>query len=289
MGGFPSSSTNKLTRCHYILRVPCGFFPYDCTSHVTSKETLSSHMGCPAHPSGSWLHYAARQAGMKEPMLLKRGIIAGLIRACRDQCCCQCAFWGQETAWLPVTIHPCSLDQSSGNANLLTLTAAGSPRGMLCRASFSFHRYHLKMTPQVLPVPYSRLFWESISAGSAVQLSQLPYGWTKLALLRRVWRNTTDVTSWKVLLYQSRNNSLQLWNPQAPRETPMLLPCFHKNIFLVFPEILIHYLSKILWLFLRTWPAVFPSGSLLTIMSFSVHIQLDTLQLCAFQWLPNVH
>lgn len=43
------------------LKVTSGFSPHDCTSHLTSRETsLSSHMGCPAHPSGRLLHYVAR-------------------------------------------------------------------------------------------------------------------------------------------------------------------------------------------------------------------------------------
>lgn len=157
-------------------------------------DSLSSRMDCPAHPSGSWLNYAARQAGIKEPTLLKRGIIAGLIRACHAQCCCQCALWGtgdrvaashklHQQPWSvpwkckPPVPHGCRF--TTGNAMVL-----------LCRASCTFHKNHLKMTPQVLSVPYSRFFWESISVGSAVRSSQLPYGWTKLAILTRVWRNT---------------------------------------------------------------------------------------------------
>lgn len=177
------------------------------------QRRLSSHMGCPAHPSGRWPYYAARQAGMKEPMLLKRG--DGRFTFPED--------WSGPLVWLVTCSHPISRppkgtlaaalsmagsDQPSGNVNLLSPTATGSPRGLLCCASCSFHRYHLKMTPQVLSVPYSRFFWESISAGNAVQSFQLPYGWTKLALFSRIWRNTTDFTSWKLLLYQSRSNSL---------------------------------------------------------------------------------
>lgn len=273
-----------------MLRVPCGFLLYDCTSHVTSKETFFPHTWSAQH-----IQQAAdliRQQGKQEwknPCCWEAGSSLGWAEPAMLNAAASVPFGGQETGWLQVTSHTSSPDQSSGNVNLPSHMAADSPQELLCPASRSFHRYQLKMTPRVLSVPYSRFFWESISAGSAVQLSQLPYGWTKMALFRRIWRSTTDFTSWKVLLYQSCSNSLQLWNPQTPQQTSMFLPCFHKNIFLVFPEILIHYLSKILWLFLRTWPAVFPSGSLLTIMSFSVHIQLDPLQLCAFQWLPNVH
>lgn len=223
---------------------------------------------------------------MKEPMLLKGGIIAGLFRACHAQCCWQCAFWG--------TGDRVAANQKPHQQPRSVLWKCKPPVPGDCRFTMGAALLCQLLFPQAPsqndPTGLIRtFFWEIISAGNAAQSSQLPYGWTKLALFRRVWRNTTDFTSWKVLLYLWCSNSLQLWNPQMPQQTSTFLPCFHKNIFLVFPEILIHYLSKILWLFLKTWPAVFPSGSLLTIMSFSVHIQQDTSQLCAFQWLPNVH
>lgn len=98
-------------------------------------DSLSSHMGCPPHPSDRWLNYAARQAGMKEPMLLKRG--DGRFTFPED--------WSGPLVWLVTCSHPISCplkgtlaaalsmagsDQPSGNVNLLAPTATGSPRGL---------------------------------------------------------------------------------------------------------------------------------------------------------------
>lgn len=92
---------------------------------------------------------------MKEPMLLKGGIIAGLFRACHAQCCWQCAFWGTGDRVAANQKPHQQPHQSFGNVNLLSQGTAGLPWGLLCCASCSFHRHHLKMTPQALSGPFS--------------------------------------------------------------------------------------------------------------------------------------
>ena len=268
--------------------MPSGSFPPDCKSHLTSGETsLSSHTGWPAHLSGSWLHYVARQAGIKEPMLLRRVIITRLHRAHPAWCCCWRAprGTGERVAashkshqqpcpvpWKPKPLFPRSCEFALGDA-----TQAASQRQLLFQCVLS------QSDPGGFINVLWRFVWESISAGWAVHSFQFPHGWTKLASFRWVWRNTTDFTSPEVF----QCNSTHLWDPQIPLQRSTSPPYICKqNFFLIFPEILLRYLTEISWLFLRTWPAAFPPGSLLTITS-SVHIQLDALQRSAFQWLPN--
>lgn len=180
-----------------------GEVPWECplgsslmtvVSFNLGETSLSSHVDCPAHLSGSWLHYPARQAGIKEPMLLKWVIVAGLP--------CMMLLRGRERGWLQVTSHTSSPAQSPGKVNHPSHVAARSPWVMpcrlLCNGSCFFDTYRLKVTPQVLTVSYRRFLWEITSVGRAVHSSQLPYGRTKLASFRNQ-RNTTDFTSPEVL------------------------------------------------------------------------------------------
>lgn len=137
MGGFPLSSINKhrtRTMTLYLLErcLESSLWVFSLWLYLSCHlkgDSLSLHVGCPACPSGSEPNYAARQAGMREPMLLEGGINAGLIRACNAQWQCQCALWGTGEGWLHVTNHTSSPDQSSGNVNLLSHVAAGSTWG----------------------------------------------------------------------------------------------------------------------------------------------------------------
>lgn len=92
----------------------------------------------------------------------------------------------------------------------------------------------------------------------------------------------------RVSVIQIQHMTVKSTDHSAEAPLSLFLLCIHKkNIFIIFPTILLPYLSKILWILLRTWPAVFSPVSLLTITSFSVRIQQDTLHQCPFQWLPN--
>lgn len=270
-----------------MLRVPCGFFPYDCTSHATSKETLF-----PLTWAAQRVHQAAgliMQQGKQEwknPCCWKEGSWLGWSEPAMLSAATSVPFGGQETGWLQVKSHSSSPEQSSGNQ-----TSHPTRLQLHCGGCFAVPAALSTGTTSKWP----HRSYQCLTADFSEKASQLGVlsSHPSFPMDGLNWHYSGEFGGTPLISPAERfyyiGHVAVAYSYEIHQETSMFLPCFHKNIFLVFPEILIHYLSKILWPFPRTWPAVFPSGSLLTIMSFSVHIQLDTLQLCAFQWLPNVH
>lgn len=114
-----------------VLRVPCGFFPHDCTSHVTSKETPFPHAWTAQH-----IHQAVDlimqqgKQGSKNPHCWKEGSSLGWSEPAVLNAAASVPFGVQETGWLQVTSCTSSPDQSPGNVSLLSHMAAGSPQIM---------------------------------------------------------------------------------------------------------------------------------------------------------------